>query len=608
MNSRKSFEKRNVSVSANRRFDNRNAFMGMPTIRRKESVNNLARLEQSNSTKEARITALIALGQSSEKLEKSWAEADAGERAQALQLAVAQLENKTVNYDFLSPRVRVLIALLLLFITSNMVLSACTSAPETTSPVSTLPAEAPEGQSTEAPPQQPTIPDEIDISEVSGEIKPDPTDAAPTDTPVDLSYPEGTSGWVDDDNSGDREIIEAEDPDGLNKMDMILFDQAGIQTISVEGTEVYVALFGYAVVIRATSGEIVYAVEKINNLPYPHLTPFGTTLGPDGERQWKLVSKPLSHPNNTQRVLESGNGAWFIVGEYDANGNLVEILDQRDGSWKKVENFKLSLERAQQIVKETASINGDYGYNANGGVCAIFDEKIKDWIAIPFTEESISQLSPIQYEQASREYFVKMIIWKVNNYGEPGNGAKEVRDANGNLLFLNALSVDAFSLINGEWQVVEVPIINFRPDLLIFSDGGTGTKNFPENPVTLDQILNNLSRLMYYSAVPTERRSLYDDPATNDYYGPDANTLQMPEFSAGDVIELDFTKEGQIPASAATQRLIDWMGIDPSIANPEGLQAFLQSGDTSNLAKNDRGIPKLFSTGAQTTFDLPKPK
>lgn len=109
------------------------------------------------------------------------------------------------------------------------------------------------------------------------------------------------------------------------------------------------------------------------------------------------------------------------------------------------EDFSVSLERAKQIVPETISILGDYGYNEKGGVCAIFDEVKKDWEPIKFSEEAMSMLYQMQTISAVNEKGMSMIVNKVHRYGEPGKGAKEVKDATGKLLYYVGLSVDALS-------------------------------------------------------------------------------------------------------------------------------------------------------------------
>lgn len=216
-----------------------------------------------------------------------------------------------------------------------------------------------------------------------------------------------------------------------------------------------------------------------------------------------------------------------------------------------------------------------------------------------------------QYVPGIAEISMNWYINKVNRYGLPGEGALEVKDANGKVLYSVALSVDALSKVTDpsspmfdEWQVAEVPIIIFTPDGTIFSNGFLSYKNPPERPNSLEEIEKELAFINYVSAVAEENKKLYDTPDQNNHYsGLDPSTSNIPKLDRGDVIATNFFKEDVTPKSDASKRIKDWLGFDPSIANISGFEEFMEDGEVLHLPKNDEGIALLYPSRAQAIAD-----
>ncbi|MEP7137113.1 MAG: hypothetical protein ABI904_19475 [Chloroflexota bacterium] len=269
------------------------------------------------------------------------------------------------------------------------------------------------------------------------------------------------------------------------------------------------------------------------------------------------------------------------------------------------EDFSVSLERAQFKVPETVSIRGDYGYNQNGGVSAIFYEN--DWNPVPFTEEDKHGLGTMQFIGSPiNEYGHIMLISKVNRYGMPGKGAKEVKDANGNLLYYVGLSVDALSLINGEWQVAEVAFINYSKDLNVVTMGSVSYPNQASNPKPPEYWENEIARITYYVALDEAGKSLYTDPSKVDYLrDPDTASFNKPKLGFGDRIIIYFLRQGYVSGSAGANRIKDDMGMDIAIANTLGFTEYLEDGNFAHLNKNEVGIAIVYPSEIEIGDDKP---
>lgn len=268
------------------------------------------------------------------------------------------------------------------------------------------------------------------------------------------------------------------------------------------------------------------------------------------------------------------------------------------------EDFSVSLERAKQIVSETILILGDYGYNETGGVCALWDEEKKDWTPLQFSEEAMSMLYQMQTISAVNERAMSMIVNKVHRYGEPGKGAKEVRDAHGKLLYYVGLSVDALSQDNsGEWRVSEVPIIIYSADGKVVSNGIFAYDNNPANPWTLSKMENELSRLNWSSSIREENRALYANPFEVDYLGANSDSLVKPIIDKGDVIAIYFLFPGSESRSVATKTIKQKFGFDPAIANINGTSEITNDGTVTNMPKNDEGVHLVYPSDVFVLLD-----
>ncbi|MBU0974598.1 hypothetical protein KKD03_02765 [Patescibacteria group bacterium] len=538
-----------------------------------------------------------------------WPQASSNDRKLALKLAQREIErtDSTPDNDAkrkpkhtfdAPPRVAYLVFLLLLLWT----VYGCTTAPSIDAtapppPVATevvpIPTETvidvtvPPTQVVVPPPPvtdvDTSIPPEVYISGTLTSSPEAPTqEADPEQLP--LYYPITFGEWINaGDHDADEEKIMGQDEIGLAAAEDILRDQAENQGINVK--EILVTTAGltrptWSIVIRDTNDQIWYAVGTDTHLPYAQLFPYLVTT----RDAWELATNPLSAPNNYQDILQRENGEVYTIVEKNEDGDPLFWMDLKDGKMVPIINARLDLDTAIQAVPETVSINGDYGYNTNGGVVAMFDEE-KGWIPIPFGKEDYDGLVEMQWNSSggSNEYSQGMLVLKVHEYGKPNEGAVPIQDANRNIVYYVAVSADVINLNSqGEPQVTKIPIILYSADeksIVIL------TLPFDEHkiPEPLDYWYNILLPTIMYNRIQPEAQTWYDDP-TAIYYG--YPTTKKPELGMGDRLTAYFLKENVTSKDVQIAPIIKAMGLIPSSVNGPGFASYLQTGDIPDTSTN----------------------